>query len=267
MDKQDVMKTSDIIKYVEKLTGHVLNKDEGVQHGDSKRDITKVTVTWIASPEAIHFAGKAGCELLIAHESLYYPYDVIIAENPPENWREWKVNKQKYTLLEQYNLSFLRIHCSLDEICIFDDFAELFNLGEPVVADGLVKVYEISPLPLHALVKKVKEQMNMTNLRVADAGDMNRIVSKVGLPWGGVGLYTNVAYQQQLIEHECDVFIAGESDNYGFRFAAESGIPMIETSHELSENPGIRNFTEILSRTFPNVQFSFYENECIWHIE
>ena len=36
MDKQDFMKTSDIIKYVEKLTGHVLNKDEGGQHGDSK---------------------------------------------------------------------------------------------------------------------------------------------------------------------------------------------------------------------------------------
>ncbi len=261
------MKTTDIIQYVEGITHHSLNRDEGVQHGTELCNITKVTVAWIASPEAIHFAGKSGSELLIAHESLYYPYDVIISETPPENWRDWKVNKQKYTLLEQYNLSFLRLHGTLDKICIFDDFAELFNLGEPVVADGLVKVYKISPLPLHALVKKVKKQMNMTNLRVADAGDMNQIVSKVGLPWGGVGLYTNVAYQQQLIEHGCDVFIAGESDNYGFRFATECGIPMIETSHELSENPGLRNFTEMLSRSFPDLQFSFYENKCIWHIE
>ena len=78
---------------------------------------------------------------------------------------------------------------------------------------------------------------------------------RVGLPWGGLGLFVNVGYQQRLIEQGCDVFIAGESDNYGFRFAAECGIPMIETSHELSENDGLRRFAEMLSGGFPDVQF------------
>ena len=50
----------------------------------------------------------------------------------------------------------------------------------------------------------------------------------------------------------------------GFRFAAECGIPMIETSHELSENPGLRRFTAMLMDAFPGVEFRFYENECIW---
>ena len=30
---------------------------------------------------------------------------------------------------------------------------------------------------------------------------------------------------------------------------------MIETSHEVSENPGLRRFTALLSETFPGVEF------------
>ena len=36
--------------YVESMTGHPLNPDEGVQHGDAQRDVTAVTVAWMASP-------------------------------------------------------------------------------------------------------------------------------------------------------------------------------------------------------------------------
>ena len=86
------------------------------------------------------------------------------------------------------------------------------------------------------------------------------------LPWGGMGLFVNVGYQQELIEQGCDVFIAGESDNYGFRFAAECAIPMIETSHEISENPGLRRFAEILSAEFPGLDVRFYENACTWRM-
>lgn len=257
---------SDIIHHVETLAGHKLSRDEGVQHGDATRELSGVTVAWMATPDAIRAAGKCGHELLIAHESLYYPYNVIISDNPPPDWKEWRVNRQRRSLLEQHDLSLVRIHGSADEICIFDTFAEVLELGVPVFCERLVKVYEIPACPLHTLIRKVKERMGMAHLRVAAAGDMNRIVSRVGLPWGGLGLFVNVGYQQSLVAQGCDVFIAGESDNYGFRFAAECGIPMIETSHELSENPGLRRFTEMLREAFPDIAFRFYENDCIWEI-
>lgn len=258
---------SDIIQHVETLTGHELNVDEGVQHGDTDRELEGVSVSWMATPDAIEAAGKCGHELLIVHESLYYPYDVVLSTNPPPDWKEWRVNRQRRSLLEQYNLSLLRIHGSADEICIFDTFAKMLELGEAVFADGLVKVYEIPACPLHVLVQRVKERVGIPLLRVADAGDMNQTVSRIGLPWGGMGLFVNVGYQQHLVAQGCDVFIAGESDNYGFRFAVESGIPMIETSHELSENPGLRRFTLMLREAFPDVEFSFYENECVWEVK
>jgi putative NIF3 family GTP cyclohydrolase 1 type 2 len=108
--------------------------------------------------------------------------------------------------------------------------------------------------------------MGMASLRIAYTGHLDQTVSRIGLPWGGLGLFVNVNYQQSLIEQNCDVFIAGEADSYGFRFSVEAGIPMIETGHELSENPGLRVFTKLLEQAFPDVSFQFYENTSIWQI-
>ncbi|MCK4981327.1 MAG: Nif3-like dinuclear metal center hexameric protein, partial [Victivallaceae bacterium] len=175
--------------------------------------------------------------------------------------------RQRRSLLEQYDLNLVRIHGSADEICILDLFAKVLGLENEVFSDEqYLKIYEISPTPLRELAKSVKERTGMSGLRIASAGDMDRMVHRVGLPWGGMGLFVNVDYQQRLLEHGCDVFIAGETDNYGFRFAAECGIPMIETSHEISENPGFRRFSSMLSAAFFDVEFQFYENDCVWEI-
>ena len=262
--KGDMTRPSDIIDFVEARTGHALNADEGVQHGDGERSVGGATVAWMATPDAIEGAGAAGHGLLIVHESLYYPYDVIHAADPPADWEQWKVNGQRRSLLEQHDLALVRLHGSVDEICIVDAFVEMLELGEAVFADGLVKVFEIPACPLCELVGKVKERVGMAHVRVSDAGDMNRTVRRVGLPWGGLGLSINVGYQQALVAQDCDVFIAGESDSYGFRFAAECEIPMIETSHEVSENPGLERFAAMLAHTFSGVEFRFHENACIW---
>jgi putative NIF3 family GTP cyclohydrolase 1 type 2 len=259
-----VTKVLDIVRHVEKLAGHKLNKDEGVHHGDVNGSVSGVTVSWMATPEAIREAGRKGHQLLLVHESLYYPYDVVIASSPPPNWMSWGVNRQRRELLEEHDLTCLRVHGSADEICIFDAFAELLGLGKPVKAQRLAKIFEIEECPLDEFVQKVKERAGMSAVRVSDAGDSKRLVKRVGLPWGGLGLFVNVDYQQALMELGCDVMVAGETDNYGFRFAAECGIPMIETSHEISETPGLRRFTAMLTEAFPDVTFHFHENECVW---
>jgi putative NIF3 family GTP cyclohydrolase 1 type 2 len=256
----------DIIRHIESLAGHRLNKDEGVHHGEAQVEITGATVAWMATPDAIEAAGSRGHQVLICHESLYFPYDVLIATQPPADWKSWKVNRQRRDLLDSHRLACLRVHACADEISIFDTFADQLGLGAPAIAEGLVKVYDIPEITLDDLVLHVKRRMGMPAVRVAGRKACKRRVKRVGLPWGGLGLFVNVAYQQKLAELGCDVFIAGESDNYGFRFAEENGIPMIETSHELCENPGLRRFTDVLAQAFPSVAFQFYENDCVWEI-
>lgn len=255
---------ADIIAYVERLTGHPLNRDEGVHHGSIDAEVTSVVLCWMATSEAIEEAGRSGADLLIVHESLYYPYDAAVRQDNPGGWRDWKANRRRRELLEKHSLTLLRVHGSMDEITIFDDFVEMLGLGRPVYEKGFVKVYEIEECTYGELIERVKSRTGMSGVRCSFADDLGRKVRRVGLPWGGLGLDSNVGYQQSVLEQGVDVMIAGESDNYGFRFPAEWDVPMIETSHETSENPGVKHFAEMLGREFPDLAVRFYENERIW---
>ncbi len=254
----------DIIGYVEKLTGHPLNSDEGVHHGSIDAEVTSVLLCWMATSEAIEEAGRFGADLLIPHESLCYPYNAAILDDAPEGWEDWTANRRRRELLEEHKLTCARIHGSMDQISIFDDFVELLGLGQPVHEKGLVKVYEIEECTYGELIERVKSRTGMDHVRVSFADRLDRKVKRIGLPWGGLGLLTNVGYMQKVLEQGVDVLIAGETDNYGFRFPAEWDVPMIETSHETSENPGIRHFAEMLAAEFPGLKVRFYENERVW---
>ena len=43
-----------------------------------------------------------------------------------------QVNAERSRLLTEYGLTHLRLHGSVYETCIFDDFAALLGLGDPV---------------------------------------------------------------------------------------------------------------------------------------
>ena len=259
-------KVSNIIATTEALVGHPLNSDEGVKMGDASADVTRVLVTWMATRDSLLEAERIGAKLVIAHEALFHPYAVELTPGETRDWESWRTNRQRREVIDRAGITLLRIHGSADEICIFDDFAALLDLGQPVVADGACrKVYEIEPVAFRKLVERVKTATGMEHVRVSctDA-DLDRHVHRVGLPWGGLGLFVNVSYQQWALEQGCDVLIAGEADNYGLRFSSECGVPMIETSHEISEHPGLRHFTDILAAKHPDVSFSFCELPSAW---
>jgi putative NIF3 family GTP cyclohydrolase 1 type 2 len=254
----------DIIRHVERAVGHPLGREEGVHHGSAEAQVSSATVAWMATPGAISAAGARSDDLLIAHESLYYPYDVVVMDSAPPGWRDWPTNRARRELLDRHGIACLRLHSSADELCVLDAFAATLGLGAPAVEEGLVKVYEIEPCPLAELVEHVKRATGMPALRVSAPRGTDVTVRRVGLPWGGMGLFVNVSYQQELVARGCDCLVAGETDDYGFRFARELGIPTIETSHEVSENPGLRELTRRLAGAFPSVRFAFHENACPW---
>ena len=256
----------EIMNYIERISGHTLNPDEGVHFGDEDKEVKIALVCWMATKGAIEAAGKIGADLLIAHESLYFPYDAAVRDDNPEGWEDWPVNKQRRDLLDKYNLTFLRIHISADEICIFDAFRRQLDLPEAALDAGRYdyKRFDIAPCTLSELIERVKQSVNMPYIRFSAPKGLEQKVSKVGLLWGGIGLFVNVINQAKLLELGCDVFIAGESDDYGFRFARDQGVSLIETSHEISENEGLREFRNILAKKFPQTKFEFYENQCPW---
>jgi len=253
-----------IIAYVEELSGHPLYRDEGVKHGDAGRHVTAILVCWMATAAALAEAARLGCQMVLAHESLCYPYNATDRTDNPEGWQQWPTNRRRRELLERHGLVLLRVHGSPDEICLYDGFAKLLTLGEPVAAEGLAKVYEVATIPLAALAQRVKRATGLERVRISAPHGLDQVVRRIGLPWGRLGLFPNVGYQKRLIELGCDVLIAGESDDYGFRFSAECGIPMIETSHVTSENPGLERFCRLLRGRFPKLDVHYYACPPAW---
>ena len=254
----------DVIGFVERSTGHALNHDEGVHHGAANAVLESVVVSWMATPEGLAFAGSVGAGLFIGHESLYFPYDAAVREDNPEGWEAWPTNARRRELLEKHGMTFLRVHGSMDEMTILDDAASMLGLGDAVFADGFVRVYEIEECSYGELIELVKSRMGMDHVRVTMADALDRRVRRIGLPWGGLGLFVNVSYQQEVLARGVDALIAGEADNYGFRFGAECGVPMIETSHEVSENPGIERFASMLGREFADLTVRYHGLGRVW---
>ena len=154
----------------------------------------------------------------------------------------------------------------MDDITILDCCAELLGLGTPVVSKpNWVKIYEIPPIGIASLVDRVKKAVRMDRLRVAIPEGFTGTVHRVGLPWGGMGLFVNTGYLQSLIAEKVDVLIGGETDTFGFRFATENGIPFIETGHEVSENSGIRRFADMV-RNDLGIETVYHPMQTVWTV-
>ena len=104
----------------------------------------------------------------------------------PAGWENWPINQQRRELLTRYDLTSLRVHGSADEICIFDEFVGLLELGKPVYTSGLTKVFEIAQCSLGELIERVKQRTEMAHLRVALAGaTLTGASRRAALGWAG----------------------------------------------------------------------------------
>ena len=249
----------DIAAYLESLAPPP-GGDEGFKFGNPRAETTGVLVCWMATLEAMSAATKLGHNLIIAHEELHVPYS--FRDPALDKYLAWPVNYARFSTLAKNDLTIYRAHGQLDRYCILDTFGETLGLPAPSVSEGYYRIYDIEPTSVRALALRVKESVGLSHLRVS--GDVEKIVKRVGAPWGGLGLSLNVGFINGLLEYDPDVLIAGECDEYAFRFTEDAAVPMIETSHAASENPGLERFAEALQGQFPDVPVAFHEVPCPW---
>jgi len=213
-----------------------------------------VLVSWMATLGAIEAAAERGCNLLLAHEELTYPSG---GRGGGFEHLAWRVNRLRLSALARHGITVYRAHGMLDRICILDDFGRALGLPEPGIRDGYVRIHEIEPITVRELAAQVKERMDLDAVRVT--GDLDQQVSRIGLPWGGLGLNVNMSFVERLLDSGADGLIAGEMDDYAMRYVIDAGVPMIETSHAVSENIGLRNFCQTLRDKFPGLRVEFFD--------
>ena len=232
-----------------------LNPEEGTLFGLTSGKMEKVVVCWMATDTAIQYAVKSQADAIICHESLFLPCD------PPSGGVrkkgdflscsvDWSVNKRKVELLSGHHIGVYRLHGNMDRITIMDTFAGLLGLKNTVYDDSekYHRIVEVAPITLNELAGKIKKKLHLK--KVLLVGDKNKKISRASFIWGGMGLFVNTFFIEQLIALNCDVMIGGESDEYAMQYIKESGVCAIITSHVLSERPGVKKFSELLIAKF-----------------
>jgi len=226
--------------------------EEGFKLGDPEAEVTGVLVCWMATVAALEQAISERCNLVICHETLFYPQSA-----PIDAERCWRTNRLRMQLMHQGGMVVYRAHGKLDRLCIFDDFAAALGLGDVVAGEGYGRIFHVPATPVRELVERAKQATGVPVVRVV--GDLDRRVERIGLPWGGLGLFVNIGFMQRLVENGAEAGIAGETDEYAMRFAEDAGMALVETSHAACENIGLRHVAAMLADAHPGLNVAFHE--------
>lgn len=249
----------DVARFIESL-GTDPGGDEGFKFGDPAAPLSGVLVCWMCTLAAIEQATAEGCNMIVCHEEMHYPY--AFRDPGLEKYITWTVNRRRISALAAGEIVVYRAHGMLDHYCLLDDFAAQLGLSDAAVSEGFYRIYDVEPRTVAQLVEQVKAAVGMDCLRVT--GDPQRVVSRVGLPWGGLGLSVNVAFIEGLLTYNPDVLIAGEADEYAMFYCRDADVVMIETSHAISENFGLAHFAQDLAAHFPDVRVVFHRCPVPW---
>ncbi len=233
-----------------------LCKDEGVRVGDPNAEVRGILVCFMATVDALQKARREGCNLVVCHEDPFLPYEGLFGF--PQTALTWSANRLRLKEATEGGLTVLRLHSGLDQWLVYDSFLDLLGLPARKPGEGFETVYDAAPATVGDWIERTKEAVDIECVRFI--GDPGRVVSKIGVPWGGLGLFVNVSFIEKVIANGAELLIGGESDDYALRYMTDAGVAFIEAGHSPTENPGLQKFSEVLQAAFPDLKVAFHRS-------
>lgn len=232
-----------------------LGREDGVIEGNPDGEVNGVLVCFMATLDALRTARRERCNLVVTHETPFLPMAGI--SKVPDDWREWSVNKARLREIEGGGLTVVRLHSSLDRWLIYETFREMLGLPAEGEGQGYGRVYNVEPAPLRAWVDTAKTAAGLDQVRFM--GDPERVVSRIGLPFGGLSLFVNIGCIERIVQAGADLLIGGESDDHALLYTADAGVAFIELGHSPTENPGLRRFADAVRQRFQDIRVVYYD--------
>ncbi|MFX1393819.1 MAG: Nif3-like dinuclear metal center hexameric protein [Promethearchaeota archaeon] len=242
----------------------------GIQYGEynEKKIVKRVLITLDLSLEAIHYAIKKKVNLIISHHGLI--------NKAIKKFNNNLINK--LSLLSRHpliifilNYSFIAAEGGISDTIMEKLYLELDktfdiknknNIKVPLGRISLPKKYpnQNRPLKLIDLIKRIKTNMNLTN--VFYVGDLDSIVKKICIVGGE---FQNIEYLEKAIKYGCDCYISGKINHFEAVFARDVGLNLVETSHYSSEIFAMKRFYNCLSLEFPYDEFFWFDSKDPFH--
>jgi putative NIF3 family GTP cyclohydrolase 1 type 2 len=261
-------KIRDLAQWLASLAENRYPEDR-LYEGDADAELQGILFCWFANAGARQMALERGLNVIVTHETPYYEASQVYPGCPPPS--EWAVNVQIRQFYGSSKVACIRSHSTLDAYCIPRVFGEYLGFPPPVIHEGhkgyeFTLVYDLPARKFGELARDLKERMGLPFARTS-GGRTERVVSRVGMGWGGVSLSDGIPYMELLRRHGVQVVIGGEVDEYALEHFRESGMEWIELGHYASEIIGLERVARDAGVRFPEVPVVCYRDsnrmQCI----
>jgi len=253
-------KASDVIESIIKKTGAptLAKTVDVIKAGDPQTSVKGIVTTMFATMEVMKKAVEMNCNLIIAHEPLYYNHldETKHLGNDPVF-----LEKQRY--IKENGLVIWRFH---DYIHMMKpdgiSMGMIEKLGwKEYLEEGSLDRFRIPETTLNELLKELKQKFPGNAFQVI--GKSNLSVSGIAFDCGAPGSMTHI---RDLQDNSIDLVIAGESpewETYEYaRDAVSQGRDkaVIFIGHVNSEEAGMEYCAEWLKGFIKNVPVHFVES-------
>lgn len=253
-----------IAEIIEKLTAwspiNRKNRSDVMVYGDAGREVSKIAVCLIATPDVLRKASEMGAEFLITHEPTFH--DAVARYKNEEIFHADPVCQAKRKLVEQLSVPIFRFHDHshfTDVDKIHKGFVKKLGLGGSF--DGQRTLTLEQPLPVDELERILAERLELNHIRFV--GARNKTVARIALcagAWGESCVY------DQLNREDIDLVICGEICEWSIceyvRDSAQLGIDkaLMILGHMSSERCGMEYICDYINETMEGV--AAYYIEC-----
>jgi putative NIF3 family GTP cyclohydrolase 1 type 2 len=193
--------------------------------------------------------------MIICHEGLWLPEQNSPWYQGPQE-ADIRSNHLRRSLLAQHEMVVYRSHSNWDALAgdgVPDQaVAALGIVGLEVVASQpFFKVHQLpEPITVSQLTQAAEQGLGYQTCRLF--GDAQKMVRRFAFLVGGFGV-NQYHMPQAARELGAEAIIIGEMSEFIVIAALESGIPVIETLHSVSEIPAIRRQAVLLAEHIPDI--------------
>ncbi len=223
--------------------------------GDPGREVRKVAVCFIATPEVIRGAAQWGADLLITHEPTYYEHHDSV-----EGREEDPVISAKKKLVRQSGMVIWRfhdhLHARMPDGIVEGELEKLDWKGDYDGRFGFLLEQKLTPRQIKA---QLEEKWGARQIRMVGAADAP--VSKLSLLIGAPGKEA----MMQALAGETELLIGGEvcewmCGEYA-RDAAQLGLTkaILICGHVGSERAGMEHVCRLIQRAHPELCCQYFE--------
>ena len=240
------------------------NKSDIPVYGDMSRNVSKIAVCMIATPDVLRKAGEIGAEFLITHEPTFHNSIMHYADEA--TFRSDEVYLRKMQLIKQLDIPIYRFHdyshfTQVDKI----HMGFIKKLGLPGEFDGQRTFVLEKTLSICEIEQILSERLELKHIRFV--GQRNKTVKRIALcagAWGEKNLY------EQLNRQEIDLVICGEICEWSIceyvRDSAQLGSDkaLFVLGHMGSERSGMEYVCDYINETIDGVTATYIECEEVF---